>query len=177
MRDTVFQVFLAGGSEAKALIKFQEVGLRAYFNGLIPKELPAPLNTFFHQYFSQSSASFSRGAHNPPNRYVTRVSKVFRQKPGIADQFPRPITPHEMPTLEVFPIAVLIRAILFYHKNLLPERKDFVERVHRKLVEREAGKCNHIKPSKNIFIKHIGTVGHIALIFNTMCPTVPMCLK
>jgi len=24
--------------------------------------------------------------------------------------------------------------------------------------------------------KHIGTVGHIVLIFNTMCPTVPMCL-
>ncbi len=48
MRDTVFQVFLAGGSEAKAFIKFQEVGLRTDFNRLIPKKLSAPLDTFFH---------------------------------------------------------------------------------------------------------------------------------
>lgn len=143
MRDTVFQILLPSGAEAKALIKFQEVGLCADFNGLISKELPTSLNAFFHQNFSQSSASCSRSTHNPPNRYVTRVSKVFRQKPGIADQFPRPITSHEMPTLQVFAIAVLIRAILFDHKNLLPERKDFVERVRRKLVEREAGKCYH----------------------------------
>lgn len=56
MRDAIFQILLAGGAESKALVKFKEIGLCTNLNGLVAKELPASLDTFFHQNLSHSRA-------------------------------------------------------------------------------------------------------------------------
>lgn len=133
MRNAVFQVLLANGSEAQGTVKVQQVILGADRDAVATKKFKCFLNGFLHQEAAQLPVAECRRYQHAANA-GTVVADAGGQQAGIGSQLPV-LPAAEMPAAGVLSIGILVNTILFHHKYFIAQLHNSIQLCCAECVE------------------------------------------
>jgi hypothetical protein len=126
VHDAVFEIGLSLLRKGKGFIKTFEIKLGAYINGDIAKKPVYLFNGPGHQFPAQVLPPDGRCRDDPTDRRRVVVGDPKGQQPGVGKQdtiFPGA----KVIAFEIFPIAILVGAILLHYKYPYSQLQYFVE--------------------------------------------------